>query len=50
VNVNLIAYMEWGRCKVVLICVACHCLLGFLHAVMEEFVVLVEVDSEMASM
>jgi len=48
-NVNPIAYTEWGRCEAVLIRVACHCLLGFLHVVTEEFVVLIEVDGEMAS-
>jgi len=48
-NVNPIAYTEWGRHEVVLICVACHCVLGFLHMVTEEFVVLIEVDGEVAS-
>ena len=49
-NIDPITYMEWGRHKVVLICVVCYSVLGFLHMVMEEFVVLIKVDGEVASM
>ena len=45
VHMNMIANMTWWGLKVILVCILAHGLLGILHAISEEPVDFVKVDS-----